>query len=79
MFLVGKLDNVIHPVNGLYDFSSSPFFKFGPFVNIYRRSTKGSNSKLRKNNWRRMTYEEEYPADESDIRELVERVRKHPA
>ena len=25
-----------------------------------------------------MTYEEEYPADESDIRELVERVRKHP-
>ena len=25
-----------------------------------------------------MTYEEEYPADESDIRDLVERVRKHP-
>ena len=25
-----------------------------------------------------MTYEEEYPADKSDIRDLVERVRKHP-
>ena len=25
-----------------------------------------------------MTFEEEYPADESDIRKLVERVRKHP-
>ena len=25
-----------------------------------------------------MTYEEEYPADEADIRDLVERVRKNP-